>query len=242
MLISQGEFLCPVCRQLANSVLPALPGDFQKVCKESMIAEPMATSMGGNDSLWLQQALSLIQTAANEVGKGDFNTLPPQRNPQSPVYLDPISRVICKYFKEKHDKISGPARVSPSMIMWDILKYSIMSMEVSCRSERTSLTPIYDVNALYKELKSSNGFIMSLLLKVVQSMRTKDSIHVLQRFRGIQLFAKSICSGVSIDHPGSTCEQGGKPLLLLSFVFVLYVSVNLLLFLSGSCSWKLLRS
>ncbi|KAI9154612.1 hypothetical protein LWI28_028838 [Acer negundo] len=101
------------------------------------------------------------------------------------------------------------------MIMWDVLKYSVMAMEITARCEKTSTTPIYAINALHKELKSSNGFVLSLLLKVVQSMRSKNSVHVLQRFRGIQLFAESICSGVSVDYPGSTCRQGGNLLTIL---------------------------
>ncbi|KAK1563726.1 hypothetical protein Q3G72_031804 [Acer saccharum] len=218
----KGEFLCPVCRQLANSVLPALPGEFQKVCKQSMIAEPMLTSREENNSLWLQQALSLIQSSANVIGKGDVEAFPLQRNERMPSNLEPVSRVIYKmYFKNKNkqknkqDKFFGSARVSPSMIMWDVLKYSIMAMEITARCEKTSATPIYAINALHKELKSSNGFVLSLLLKVVQSMRSKNSVHVLQRFRGIQLFAESICSGVSVDYPGSTCRQGGNLLTIL---------------------------
>ncbi|KAL5740599.1 hypothetical protein ACOSQ2_029779 [Xanthoceras sorbifolium] len=212
----QGEFLCPVCRQLANSVLPALPGEYQKVCKQSMISTAGSSLVTGS-SLWLQQALSLMQSAASLVGKSGVEAFPLQKNERMPSNLEPVSRMICKmYFKNKQDKFSGSARLSPSMIMWDILKYSIMSMEIAARCEKTSTTPIYDVNALYKELKSSNGFVLSLLLKVVESTRSKNLVHVLQRFRGIQLFAESICAGVSIDYPGNARAQGGSLLTILN--------------------------
>ncbi|XP_031252609.1 E3 ubiquitin-protein ligase PRT6 [Pistacia vera] len=215
----QGEFLCPVCRQLANSVLPVLPGDFQKVYKQPMISGSGSSLVGNSfppgaefNSLWLQQALSLLQSAANVVGKGVLiEAFPLQRNEKMASNLDLVSHVIGKmYFQNKQNSFSGSARVSHSMIMWDTLKYTLMSMEIAARCERTSLTPKYDVNALYKELKSSSGFVLSLLLKVVQSMRSKNSLHVLQRFRGVQLFAESICSGVSRDYSNRACEGGGN--------------------------------
>ncbi|KAA8518905.1 hypothetical protein F0562_016321 [Nyssa sinensis] len=195
----QGEFLCPVCRGLANSVLPALPGDSQKIFKPPMISPVSSSDATGSftssngeiDFLHLQEAVSLLQTAADVAGRG------------------------------KQDKISRSARISHSMIMWDTLKYSLISTEISARCGRTSLTPNYSLNALYKELKSSSGFILSLLLKIVRSTWTKNSLSVLLRLRGIQLFAQSICSGVSLDEfPSSTRRQGGTMLGILQNVEV----------------------
>ncbi|KAJ4704674.1 E3 ubiquitin-protein ligase PRT6-like [Melia azedarach] len=212
----QGEFLCPVCRQLANSVLPALPWDFKRVYKQP--TSPLdLTSREESNSLRLQHALSLLQSTGNVVGKDDvIKSFPTLRNERTSSNLEAVSRRMCKmYFQNKQDKFFGSARVDHSLIMWDTLKYSLMSMEISARSEKTSMTPIYDINALYKELKSSSGFVLSLLLKVIQSMRSKNFPHMLQRFRAIQLFSESICSGISIDHPGSTSGQGGNVLSIL---------------------------
>lgn len=94
--------------------------------------------------------------------------------------------------------------------MWDTLKYSIISTEIAARSRRTSLAPEYSQIALLKELKSSSGFILSLLLKNVQNTRTKDSLSFLLRLKGIKLFAESICSGFSVEKfPSHPCRQGG---------------------------------
>ncbi|KAH9672311.1 E3 ubiquitin-protein ligase PRT6 [Citrus sinensis] len=239
-----GEFLCPVCRQLANSVLPALPWDLQRINEQptvsgvglSLDSNSSFTTREENTSLQLQQAVSLLQSASNVVGKADvIESFPLLKNEIMASNVEAVSRRMCKmYFQNKLDKFFGSARVNPSLIMWDALKYSLMSMEIAARSEKTSTTPIYDVNALDKELKSSSGFVLSLLLKVVQSMRSKNSLHVLQRFRGIQLFAESICSGTSIDNPGGRCKRGGTcpvtsiPLHVIFLRVVLFVPCNML--------------
>ncbi|ONI03411.1 hypothetical protein PRUPE_6G255500 [Prunus persica] len=212
----KGEFLCPVCRRLANSVLPALPGLFEKVSKESLhsgvssshATGPLVKSGGEINSLQLQQGLALVQSAAKASGKvGNLKGFPLQRCGRMTSNLE-ISRLLCKmYFPTKQDKLSGSARVSHPMLMWDTIKYSLLSIEIAARSGGKYATPSYDLNALYKELESSSRFVLSLLLKVVQS-KSKNSLHVLQRFIGIQSFAESICFGVSIDHGSETCGQG----------------------------------
>lgn len=223
--------------------MPALPWDLQRINEQptvsgvglSLDSNSSFTTREENTSLQLQQAVSLLQSASNVVGKADvIESFPLMKNEIMASNVEAVSRRMCKmYFQNKLDKFFGSARVNPSLIMWDALKYSLMSMEIAARSEKTSMTPIYDVNALDRELKSSSGFVLSLLLKVVQSMRSKNSLHVLQRFRGIQLFAESICSGTSIDNPGGRCKRGGTcpvtsiPLHVIFLRVVLFVPCKL---------------
>ena len=232
----QGEFLCPVCRQLANSVLPVLPGDSQKGWKK-----PTTTSAGSHEaasslmtlnddinSLCIQQALSLLQSVCNVVEKGDIlKTIPMEGIGRIAPSIKPFLRMLCRiYFPGKYDKVSGSTRVSQFIIMWDILKYSLISTEITSRCGRTSTTPTYGLDSLYKELNSSTGFILTLLLNIVQSMRNENPHHVLLRFRGIQLFAGSVCHGVSVNEfPSTTSTQGGG----ISF---LSVPLSILLVLS----------
>lgn len=214
----QGEFLCPVCRRLVNSVLPALPVDFKEVTKQpisatlssSHAAGPSASSSEEISSLRIQEALALLQSAANMVGKGEIlKAFTLQRNGRMMPNLESVCRVLSKiYYPNKQDKLSEFARVSHSMLMWDTLKYSLISMEIGARCGRTKMTPNYGPSAIYEELKSSTGFILSLLLKIVQNTRSKNALHVLQRFRGTQLFAESICSGESVGYASGTCGQG----------------------------------
>ncbi|KAJ6331665.1 hypothetical protein OIU76_010117 [Salix suchowensis] len=153
----QGEFLCPVCRRLANSVLPSLPRDFQKVWTQPMIstvsslhaADPLASS-SGCDSLQLQHALFLLKSAAKMVEKGDIlKAIPLQRSEKIWPDLDSISRFLIKlYFPNRWDKFSGSAR----------------------------------------------------------------------RFRGIQLFTQSVCSGVPNNYPSGTYRCGENMSSILAHI------------------------
>lgn len=194
-----------------------MPGEVQKVLKQSndsSAGSPHAPGFSYKSSeeinlLRLQQGLALLQSAANAaVGVETLKGFPLHKNERMSPNLESVSRILSKmYFSSRQDKFLGSSRVSHPMLMWDVLKYSLLSMEIAARCGRTYMTPIYSLDALYKELESSSGFILSLLLKIVQSTRSKNFIHVLQRFRGIQSFADSICSAVSTDH-NNTDEPG----------------------------------
>ncbi|EOY07522.1 Ubiquitin ligase E3 alpha, putative isoform 1 [Theobroma cacao] len=216
----QGEFLCPVCRRLANSVLPAVHGNLQKAGRQPMTSSvdplpalcPSSASKEESYSLLLQQGLSLLKTAAKVVGRPDiFEALSLQRKESKSRNLEPISRVLSKmYFSKKQDRLLRSPRLSHPIILWDTLKYSLMSTEIAARSGRTSMTTNYTLTSLYKEFKSSSEFIFSLLLRVVQNLSSTNSLHALQRFRGLQLFAESICSRVSPDYHSSRHKQEGN--------------------------------
>ncbi|KAF5747551.1 putative ubiquitin ligase E3 alpha [Tripterygium wilfordii] len=226
----QGEFLCPVCRRLANSVLPAFPGDFRKVLKQPMLSTVdssivlglSATSVEENETLLLRQALSLLQSAAIVVDQGEIlKAFPQKKSEKMEPNIERVSRLLVKmYFQNKYDKFSGSSRVSHSMILWDTLKYSLICLEIAARCGKTSLSPAYGIDSLYKELKSSSGFVLSLLLRIVQSLRSQNFLHVLQRFRGIQLFADSICSGILRDYPDRKFGRGGALICFKKFVFI----------------------
>ncbi|CAL5367573.1 unnamed protein product [Camellia sinensis] len=203
-LKQRGEFLCPVCRGLANSALPALPGDSQKVSRPPMVLTvswPDATGQLSSanretDFLRFREALSLLRSAADVAGRSEILKAFPMHqngrirpNPESMVHV--LSRM---YFLGKHDRISRSAMVSHSIIMWDTLKYSLIFAEITSRCGRTSLAPNYGLNALHKELKSSSGFILSLLLNIVQSTRTKNSLTVLLRLRAKNAAARKMSS------------------------------------------------
>ncbi|OMO66313.1 Zinc finger, N-recognin [Corchorus capsularis] len=210
----QGEFLCPVCRRLANSVLPAMHG----AGRQSLTSIDPLSTLGPSSAsseetcpLVLQQGLTLLKTAAKVVCRPEFvEALSLQRKESTSQNLEPISRVLSKmYFAKKQDRVLGSQRPSHPIILWDTLKYSLMSTEVAARSERTALTANYTLASLYKEFKSSSEFIFSLLLRVVQNLSSTNSLHALQRYRGLQLFAESICSGVSFDYHSSRHKQEG---------------------------------
>ncbi|PPE00354.1 hypothetical protein GOBAR_DD02665 [Gossypium barbadense] len=221
----QGEFLCPVCRRLANSILPAVNGTFQKAGKLPRTAtvdqvhalgSPSASNKA-TCSLLLQQGLSLLKTAAKVVRRSDFfEAFSLHRKERTIRNLEPVSRVLSKmYFSKKHDRFLGSPRLSHPIILWDTLKYSLMSTEIAARSGKNSMAANYTLASLYKEFNSSSEFIFSLLLRVVQNLSSTNSLHALQRFRGLQLLAESICSGVSFDYRSTKHKQEDDLLRIL---------------------------
>ncbi|TYH54627.1 hypothetical protein ES332_D09G182200v1 [Gossypium tomentosum] len=221
----QGEFLCPVCRRLANSILPAVNGTFQKAGKLPRTAtvdqvhalgSPSASNKA-TCSLLLQQGLSLLKTAAKVVRRSDFfEAFSLHRKERTIRNLEPVLRVLSKmYFSKKHDRFLGSPRLSHPIILWDTLKYSLMSTEIAARSGKNSMAANYTLASLYKEFNSSSEFIFSLLLRVVQNLSSTNSLHALQRFRGLQLLAESICSGVSFDYRSTKHKQEDDLLSIL---------------------------
>lgn len=199
-----------MCRRLANSTLPALTGEVLKVLKHPNDLCSGSSPHTSGPLFSLQHGLDLLQSASNAAGRvetlKDFSL---QKSERTSPNLESVSRVLSKmYFSSKQETLSRSLRVSHSMLMWDVLKYSLLSMEIAARCGKTHMTPAYGLDALYKELESSSGFTLSLLLKIIQSMRSKNSIHAIQRFIGIQCFADSICSTISMDDKSNTCWRG----------------------------------
>ncbi|KAF8042407.1 hypothetical protein BT93_A0898 [Corymbia citriodora subsp. variegata] len=221
--LDKGEFLCPVCRRMANSILPALPSVGQMMWKQSVSSLlnssqcPWPGASSDRTSLHLPEALCLLQSAADLVKKGElFKAFPLQSNSSLRSQLELLCDLLSKmYFPGQQKRSSRTAKAACSVIMWDTLRYSLISTEISARSGRTSLTPNLSLSALFKEISSAGKFVFSLFLRVIQSMRTKDTLDVLQRFRGIKLFADSICFGISTDRPFSSDGKEGSILCIL---------------------------
>ncbi|KAL0888784.1 hypothetical protein Bca101_012767 [Brassica carinata] len=209
----QGEFLCPACRRLANSVLPACPGD---LCSGSKLQESSLANLGRSDaqmpSLWLSEALCLLQSAAYVIEDSDsVKKVTLQGHGTRRKDLESVSNKLWNFcFSKRQEKPPpGTSWVPQSILMWDTLKYSLISMEIVTRSGKNSMCPVYCIDSLYEELKTSNGTALSLLLRVVQSTRTKSALHVRQRFMGMKHLAESICSGVSSSSSSSRFGSEG---------------------------------
>ncbi|KAJ0234924.1 E3 ubiquitin-protein ligase [Hirschfeldia incana] len=195
----QGEFLCPACRRLANSVLPACPGD---LCSVSTLQESLNVTTLSDDqmpSLWLSEALCLLQSAADVIEDGDsLKTVSQHGDEPRRKDLQSISNKLLNfYFSKRQERPPGSSWQPQSIIMWDTLKYSLISMEIVTRCGKNSMLPVYCIDSLYEEFKTSKGIALSVLLRVVQSTRTKNALHVRQRFMGMKHLAESICSGIS---------------------------------------------
>ncbi|XP_076890085.1 E3 ubiquitin-protein ligase PRT6-like [Bidens hawaiensis] len=200
----QGEFLCPVCRGLANSVLPDLSREGKK--DNGQLKNQFLFSSDANDAFLLKQSLSILQAASDVSRRNEFLKLFPVRYKRgTSTNLDSVIRLLHEMYFLGDGKVPGSNRLSDSVIMWDTLKYSLISTEIAARSERTSSVTNFSVGALYEELKSSSGFIFSLLLKIVNRTRVQNSLDVLLRFMCVNKFAKTIyCADTLNEPPGDT--------------------------------------
>ncbi|KAL6528691.1 hypothetical protein OROMI_029336 [Orobanche minor] len=211
----QCEFLCPVCRGLANSVLPALPGDQRKMPHAHAVsnnnfteASSLSTPKDGGGSFHLQDALSLLHRSANIAGSSESLKALPARNVRLNPNVESIVRILCGMYYPSQDKILETGRICSSLLLWNTLKYSLISIETAARSRKSSLSPNYSLDALYKELGNPSCFVLSLLLAVVQSTRAADPQTFLLRLQGLQLFARSLCRGSYPDKLFSYSEGG----------------------------------
>ena len=137
LFISGGVSLPCGNHGLANSALPALPGDSQKVSRPPMVSTvswPDATGQLSStnretDFHHFQEALSLLRSAADVAGRSEIlKAFPMHRNGRIRPNPESMFRVLSRmYFRGKQDRILGYARVSHSLIMWDTLKYSLIS-------------------------------------------------------------------------------------------------------------------
>ncbi|KAI3926419.1 hypothetical protein MKX01_032607 [Papaver californicum] len=217
----QGEFLCPLCRRLANSVLPAVSNNFSNLRKETSAtssgAGPIVGSLttSGTNAFRLSLSLTLLQSTSKNIGESRMHitTLDPNRKMQ--LTLEPILNILCRmYYPDKHEQFLASGRVSHSMVLWDTFKYSLISTEIAARGVRSNMcsgskTSTSGLEMLYRELESSSGFILSLLLQVVQNTRNENLLQVLLRYRAINLFTASVCSGVSLDNEISPATVNG---------------------------------
>ncbi|CAL5376821.1 unnamed protein product [Camellia sinensis] len=105
---------------LANSALPALPGDSQKVSRPAMVSTvswPYATGQLSSanretDFLRFREAWSLLHSAADVAGRSEIlKAFPMHRTGRIRPNPESMFRVLSgMYFPGKQDRISGSAR------------------------------------------------------------------------------------------------------------------------------------
>nr|CAD1828695.1 unnamed protein product [Ananas comosus var. bracteatus] len=207
----QGELLCPVCRRFANSILPASSYFSKKGPTKTVPSDDSSTSLKvtstpssiNNSALRLPLALSLLVSTAKMVGQGKLlKVFSEEMNETIEPSLEPSLRKLCSlYYPHSDGTFLASERLSQSLFLWDTLRYSLISTEIAARGRMnpSSASSKTCLDSLYSELNSSSGFILSLLLCVAQSARSLSRLEVLLRFKGIQLFMSSVCSGVSAD-------------------------------------------
>lgn len=162
-----------------------------------------------NGSLKIKYAVSIIRSAASVVSRSQtLKALPVLRNRRIKANLEPVFQSLSEMYFPGKDLFLKSGRVSPSVLMWATLKYSLVTIEIAARSGKCSLSARKGLRSLLEEFKSSGGFILPLLLKIVQSTRSKMVPDLLLRFRGLQIFSASICSGITADQGNIGASNG----------------------------------
>jgi hypothetical protein len=203
----QGEFLCPVCRRLANSVLPVLPrGPAADMYSKHVIPskphilsleESLLASSADCQSLQLQQALSLLQNAEELTGKRGYRKTVSWQFPESTkVVFEALFHKLCTmYFPGKGIVKPTSGRINQSLIFWDVFRYSLLSAELAARSSKSDAIARgcgAGLEALYKAVNCSEDSVLSLLLQAAEATQSQNRLTVLLRARGMQLLVGSI--------------------------------------------------
>ncbi|CAA6654977.1 unnamed protein product [Spirodela intermedia] len=209
-----GELLCPVCRRFANSILPAFPNNVRTIRDSNSASNSGVSSSSGIDSgaFHLPHAISLLRCTAKKVGQARFfEILSGKLGETVEPALEPILRKLCgMYLPNNYDRKLASGHLSYSIILWDTLRYSLITTEIAYRGRTAASSDgsRSELEALYGELQSSNGFILSLLLQVAQASRSQNRLQVLMRFSGIKLLAASICPGLEGNRSHMERQKG----------------------------------
>ncbi|XP_024515044.1 E3 ubiquitin-protein ligase PRT6 [Selaginella moellendorffii] len=203
-----GEFLCPVCRRLSNSILPVLDPS----ARTPFVADAV-------EGFRLEQACSLMVSAQELVARPGF------RNSVSRKLADPLRMVLesvskrlsALYCLEKEKLYTSEGRNCQGLFLWDLLRYSIMSAELAART-RSLILGNHDAAsrlvALEEASEASRGSTLPLLSLAANLTLTHSRQIVLLRSRGMQLMVGSVCHGTSLDFLSEPMSKGHLSSLL----------------------------
>lgn len=185
---------------------------------------PSTSSDMNCSNLHIVLASSLLQNTAKIVGQcRNLKVLSGKINETMNSVLEPsLRKLYMLYYSHSYSSLSAPGWLSRSLILWDTLRYSVTSTEIAARAKlnTNSLGSQSCLESLTEELRSSSGYIMSVLLHVAQSAGSSNCLEVLLRFSSLQLLAGSICSGVSGDNYLSNGDKQKGTIVTCTFCSV----------------------
>ncbi|XP_038989035.1 E3 ubiquitin-protein ligase PRT6-like isoform X2 [Phoenix dactylifera] len=163
-----GELLCPVCRRFANSILPAFPSTSNKAWRKtaSSINSATQTNLSSISSglaggvLRLPVALSILESTAKMVGQNRFLKAysGKPRETIEPALEPALQKLFMLYFPCSYGSLSASGWLSHSLILWDTLKYSIMSTEIAARG-RLNISNCLEVLLRFRGIQLLSGSI-----------------------------------------------------------------------------------
>uniref|UniRef100_A0A7I4DB25 E3 ubiquitin-protein ligase n=1 Tax=Physcomitrium patens TaxID=3218 RepID=A0A7I4DB25_PHYPA len=204
--LDMGEFLCPVCRRLANAILPVLPGQtgLSSSFKAPSVAQLSPSVSSSSAILQVDHALRLLVKAEELVSRSEFRKVADPQLPQNVnvVLEDLAKRLYGLFYAEKGLFISPSSvqgHVHQGLLLWNVFKYSLISAELAARSQKFLEGTGNSLIALVEMGESSHGSVLPLLLHAAKATQSQSRQAVLLRARGMQLSLDTIVNGVSRD-------------------------------------------
>ncbi|KAG0593011.1 hypothetical protein KC19_1G298000 [Ceratodon purpureus] len=204
--LEMGEFLCPVCRRLANAILPVLPGQtgLNSTFKSPSVHQLTSGVSSSPSLLQVDHALRLLVKAEELVSRSEFRKV---SDPQLPdtvkVVLEDLSKRLYGLFYTEKDLFTSPSAVQghvhQGLLLWDVFRYSLMAAELAARSQKVSVNTDNGLMALLEMGEASHGSVLPLLLHAAKATQSQSRQAVLLRARGMQLLLDSIVNGISRD-------------------------------------------
>lgn len=202
----QGEFLCPVCRRLANAILPVLPGQtgLNSTLKTQSVAQLTSGVSSSPPVLQVDHALRLLVKAEELVSRSEFRKVADPQLPDTVKgVLEDLAKRLCGLFYTEKDLFTSPSsgqgHVHQGLLLWDVFRYSLMSAELAARSQKLSVNTDNGLMALVEMSEASHGSVLPLLLHAAKATQSQSRQAVLLRARGMQLLLDSIANGISRD-------------------------------------------
>ncbi|XP_024382980.1 E3 ubiquitin-protein ligase PRT6 isoform X2 [Physcomitrium patens] len=197
-----GEFLCPVCRRLANSVFPVLPGHTGLNSPFKTPNAPQISVRITPDSpttLQLEHAFRMLIKAEELVSKSGFRKVV---DPQLPDMLRGVLDDLAKrlwFFYPGNDQFYflEHGRVHEGLLLWDVFRYTLMSAELAARSNELIVSNSSGLVTLVNVGDATHGSVLPLLLHAAKATQSQSRQAILLRARGLQLLMDSLANGIS---------------------------------------------
>jgi E3 ubiquitin-protein ligase UBR3 len=200
-----------MCRRLANSVLPYAPkgadipsyacqaesvaGTGSSYADHDMVDIPSKSLVSAVMVNHITNAITLLHNAEELVRKVGYRKAvsKPLSKTMKAIFDGLFLRLCGLYFPNREvGTKSNYCRVSQSLLLWDVVRYTMMSTELASRTSKE--------NRIYGLPKAVlNEPVLPSLIWAARISQSQNRQSVLLRSRGMQLLVGSICFGGSRD-------------------------------------------
>eukprot|EP00850_Spirogloea_muscicola_P019997 SM000205S06204 [mRNA] locus=s205:3198:12812:+ [translate_table: standard] len=223
----EGEYLCPMCRRLANATLPLVPiaatvgtrqyesrAHFSQAQDTLMVLQCPAESSKGSVSIDIQQDLAAVRSLEGASCSDSCLSSPglPAGNNLKDA-MEAFTMRLAHLARPNDDSWTSlmEGRDNQGLLLWEALAYTVSAAELATRSQLGTSMEIDPRNALEKAVErlgkvtEEEGASILPALARLASRQKNHSIQALRlRARGMQLLVGSLVQG----SPGNNQQLG----------------------------------